>query len=139
MASLVQDLRSGYSYRSMAPNSYISQSSNIKKFFCNSFQRACLYRIRQRHCVRAKWSEVRSGFVSAVCFLFDLEIFLNNLNFFPTFFKLTLKLFIRPLLVRLVLEKGWGLTILNIPTAVRIANQTRRTNSHFVRFKRKIH
>ena len=69
-------------------------------------------------------------------FSVDLEIFLK-IFFSPTF--LTLKKFIRPLLVRVREGVGVGVRfILNITTAVRIANRTRRTvpvgstNSHGV-------
>jgi hypothetical protein len=75
-------------------------------------------------------SETRSGpgLVLAVGFLFDLEIFLKMFLIFPPDF-FSSQIVYRPLLVR-VREGvgGFGVRfILNITTAVRIANQTRRT------------
>ena len=75
--------------------------------------------------MRAKRNEVGSGLVLAVGFLFYLEMFLKIFKkFFPPLFKLSNSLLD---IYWLGSDKGWGLFILNIPTAVRVANQTRRT------------
>ena len=75
-------------------------------------------------------SETRSGpaLVLAFGFLFDLEIFLKIFLIFPPDF-FNSQIVYRPLLVRVREGVGVGVRfILNITTAVRIANsRTRRT------------